>query len=109
MWDSAREELRPALAHGYSRRVLAELPAVGRDADNATAEAFRLVESSVIEGDANNAGALVVPLQTPAGCSGVLAFELRNGAEHNPSIRALATVLGALLAQLVGNCLHKLA
>jgi hypothetical protein len=83
--------------------VLAELPAVGRDADNATAEAFRLVESSVIEGDANNAGALVVPLQTPAGCSGVLAFELRNGAEHNPSIRALATVLGALLAQLVGN------
>jgi transcriptional regulator with XRE-family HTH domain len=40
-WDPLINALRPSMSYGYSSRVLAQLPNVGRDADNATAAAFR--------------------------------------------------------------------
>jgi len=39
----------------------------------------------------------------PRGCVGVLALELRDGGEQRESVRALATVMAAQLAQLVGS------
>lgn len=103
VWDAPAGGLRPALAHGYSDKVLAQLRAVGRDEDNATAAAFRSARTCAIEGSDHVSGALVVPLLTAEGCAGVLAIELPNGREQTASVRAAATIFAALLAQLAGS------
>ena len=103
VWDAAASVLRPALAAGYSRRMVACLPAVGRDADNPTAAAFRSAEPSAIQARADSSGALAVPLLTRAGCMGVLAVELQHGNGHLTSACAVATILAASLAQLIGS------
>lgn len=103
VWDPQRTELRPVLAHGYSDRVLAQLPRVRRDADNATAAAFRSAQTCTINGSDLASGAVVVPLMTPVGCVGVLAVELPHGSEQRESVRALATIFAAQLATLVGT------
>jgi hypothetical protein len=102
LWDASAEGLRPALVCGYSDAVVAQLPVVTRDADNATATAFRTAETCVITGSRQGNGALVIPLLVPAGCAGVLALEMEHGAEHTESVRAAAIILAALLAQLIG-------
>lgn len=95
--------LRPALAHGYSDKVLAQLPRIGRDADNATAAAFRSAQMCSVDGGHAASGALVVPMMTPAGCAGVLAIELERGAEKKETVRALATIFAAQLATVIGR------
>ena len=102
VWDPHGTALRPALAHGYPEDVLAQLPGVRRDADNATATAFRSAETRIVNGSDLASGAVVVPLMTPGGCGGVLAVELKDGREHNESVRALAMIFAAQLATLVG-------
>jgi transcriptional regulator with XRE-family HTH domain len=101
LWDVDAAGLRPALASGYPERLLAQLPTVSREADNATAEAFRSAHACVIHGDAHASGALVVPLLGPDACLGVLALEFRQGREGRITSRAVATILGAALAQLI--------
>jgi transcriptional regulator with XRE-family HTH domain len=103
VWDVAGAELKPALAHGYSDEVLARLPTVARDADNATAAAFRTGATCEIDRTDRNKGALAVPLVTPAGCVGVLALELEHGGDRIKSIRAAATIFAAVLALLIGG------
>ena len=103
VWDPQVEELMPALAYGYSDRVLAQLPIIRRDADNATAAAFRSAQTCAINGSDHASGALVVPLLTPAGCAGVLAIELPHGSELTRSVRAVATIFAAQLAPLIGG------
>ena len=102
VWDSQATQLKPALAHGYSDKVLAQLPRVGRDTDNATAAAFRSAQTCVVNSGDLASGALVVPLMTPVGCVGVLAIELRQRSEQRESVRALTTIFAAQLATLVG-------
>ena len=102
IWDPHGTALRPALAHGYPDDVLAQLPGVPRDADNATATAFRSAETRIVNGSDLASGAVVVPLMTPRGCGGVLAVELKHGRENNESVRALAMIFAAQLATLVG-------
>jgi hypothetical protein len=97
LWDDAVGGLRAALSHGYADRMVAQLPAVRRDADNATAATFRTAHVQAIQ------GALVLPLIVPGGCAGVLAIELRDGREQAKTVRAVATIFAALLAQLVGG------
>ena len=103
VWDPQRTALKPALAHGYSDEVLAKLPKVRRDTDNATAASFRSAQTHIVNGNDLASGAVVVPLMTPAGCTGVLAVELRHGAERRESVRALATIFAAQLATFVGS------
>ena len=103
IWDARAVELRPAVAHGYSDRVLAQLPRVDRDTNNATAAAFRAAQTCVVHGTDDSSGALVVPLMTPAGCAGVLALELQHGREARDEVRALAMIFAAQLAALVGS------
>jgi transcriptional regulator with XRE-family HTH domain len=103
VWDPQGTELRPVLAHGYSDKVLERLPRVRRDADNATATAFRSADTCIVKGSGLASGAIVVPLMTPVGCVGVLAVELQHGSEHKASVRALATIFAAQLATLVGT------
>ena len=101
-WDPRAAALAPSLAHGYSEALLASMPTVGADADHAIAATFRCSESSIVHGDAGATGAVVVPLLTPGGCSGVLAVEVRNGGERHESVRAAAAIVAAQLATLFG-------
>jgi hypothetical protein len=100
-WESRAGVLRPAISHGYPDELLAQLPRVRPDADNAIARAFRSTRMRVIEGSERSTGALAAPLMTPAGCAGVLALEFRNGGERHECARALATILSAQLSTLV--------
>ena len=102
IWDSRLGALTPALSHGYSEGVLAQLPPVPRDADNAIATAFRSAETCVVNGSDLATGAVAVPLTTAAGCLGVLALELRHRAERREFVRAFAIILAAQLTALVG-------
>jgi transcriptional regulator with XRE-family HTH domain len=106
LWDRWADGLRPAIAHGYSDAVLAQLPIVGRDADNVTAAAFRSARPCATGGGADASGALVVPLLTVGGCAGVLAIELEGGRALMGSVRAAATILAAQLATLAGEPSH---
>jgi transcriptional regulator with XRE-family HTH domain len=101
VWDELAAGLRPALAYGYSDTVLAQLPTVRPDADNATAAAFRAGELCAINGSDQTNGALVAPLLTPRGCAGVLAIELPHGSEGKSSVRAVVTIMAAQLSQLM--------
>jgi transcriptional regulator with XRE-family HTH domain len=101
VWDPLASELRPALAHGYSDKVLAQLPRVRRETDNATAAAFRSAHTCVVRSSDVASGALVVPLKTPTGCVGVFAIELQHGSEQSESVRAVVTILAAQVARLI--------
>jgi hypothetical protein len=103
VWDPQVEELTPALSHGYSDKVLAQLPIIRREADNATAAAFRSAQTCAINGSDHDNGALAVPLLTSAGCAGVLAIELPHCSEQTRSVRAVATIVAAQLAPLIGG------
>lgn len=101
IWDPQATGLRPAMAHGYPYKMLAQLPPVARDADNATAAAFRASETCVVHGSEGARGAVVVPMMTPDGCAGVLAVELKNRREQTPSVHALASLIAAQLARSI--------
>lgn len=103
LWDEPPGELRPALVHGYSDRVVAHLPTVTRDADNATAAAFRTGTTCAVAATAQATAALAVPLLDPDGCSGVLAIELQQGIKPAGTVRAIALLLAAALAQVVSR------
>jgi len=103
IWDESAEELKPALSHGYPDGVLSRLPAVTRDSDNATAEAFRTERTCTINGHATTSSALVIPLLTPVGCSGALAIEFAAGAEQTSAVRAVSTIVAAMLAQMFSS------
>ena len=103
VWHEASGTLTPALVYGYSDQVVAQLPAVTPDADNVTAAAFRSGVACVEPGTEHVNGALAVPLPTPSGSSGVLAVELRDGAEGSDSALVIASILAAMLAQLIGE------
>jgi transcriptional regulator with XRE-family HTH domain len=103
IWDARAVELCPVLAHGYSDQVLAQLPRVDRETNNATAAAFRAAQTCVVNSTDRDSGALVVPLMTPAGCAGVLAIELQHSREEIESVRALSMIFAAQLATLIGS------
>jgi hypothetical protein len=102
-WEPRARALEPSVAHGYSDAVLAQFPRVRRDSDNAIAAAFRSAETRIVDSAGQATGAVVVPLMAPRGCVGVLALELRDGGEQRESVRAMATIMAAQLANLVGS------
>jgi transcriptional regulator with XRE-family HTH domain len=101
VWDPMLEGLCPVLAHGYPEKVLAQLPTVRHDEDNATAAAFRSAVPCAIRGSQETNAALVVPLMTAMGAAGVLAIELSDGREQQDSIQAVASIFAAMLAPLI--------
>jgi hypothetical protein len=100
-WDGKAAVLKPALAHGYSDKVLAQLPALSRDAHNATAAAFRSVQMCAVMGSETATGAVVAPLIGTTGCVGALAVELQHGNERNESARTIVTIFAAQISRLV--------
>jgi GAF domain-containing protein len=47
-------------------------------------------------------GAIVAPLVTPGGCVGVMAAEVRHEREQQEPVRAVAAIIAAQLATLIG-------
>jgi hypothetical protein len=89
------------LTHGYPERILMRLGALQVDADNMTSLAYRSMRAQVVNGSGPGAaGAIAVPLVTPAGCVGVLSAELRRH-QPRPETLSLARIISAQLAALV--------
>jgi transcriptional regulator with XRE-family HTH domain len=106
VWNPRVGQLYPALFHGYSRRVVAQLPLVRRDDTNATAVSFRTSQTRVISDAASGECAFVVPLRTATGCVGAFAVELRRGLEATKERIAVATVLATQLAP-IADCMGQ--
>jgi transcriptional regulator with XRE-family HTH domain len=105
-WDPRELKLHAALVYGYPPRIVAQLPAVRRADNNATAEAFRTVGTRVLNDTAAGKCALAIPMRTTSGCVGVFAVELEPGVEADESRVAVATVLAAQVAPIV-DCLAQ--
>lgn len=103
IWISEGEELFAVAAHGYDTRVIARLGSIGKNADNATAVAWRKGEVTVVPGDVMSDGAIVAPLFGPDGCVGVLAAEIRHGRESDADARAVTAMVAAQLATVVAG------
>jgi hypothetical protein len=100
--DPDGRELVPTVAHGYPAAAISRVGAISRDADNATAAAFREVKVRVVRADVMTGGAIVAPLVTPAGCVGVMAAEVRHDREQSEEVRAIAAIIASQLATLIG-------
>lgn len=102
MADPDRRELVPTLTHGYAPAALARFGTIPREADNATAAAFREGALKTVAADGPASGAIVAPLVTPGGCVGVIAAEVSGGRERDAATRAVARIVAAQLAALLG-------
>jgi hypothetical protein len=103
IWIGAGEELYAVAAHGYEPRVIERLGSIGRNADNATAAAWRRGEVTIVPADIISDGAIVAPMLGPDGCLGVLAAEIRHGRESDADTRAVIVMIAAQLGTLVAG------
>jgi hypothetical protein len=99
--DAPGRSLKPLLTYGYPEEALRRIPLLPRDADNATAAAWREAAVQVVDATDSAPGAIAVPLLVPEGCTGVLAAEIGNGREASAYTRAVAQILAAQLAVLI--------
>ena len=100
--DPDGRELNPIMTHGYSSQLVTRLGTIPRDAENATAAAFRTSLLQTVDADSISNGAIAAPLVTPTGCVGVMAAEVRHGGERHDTKLAAAAIVAAQLATLVG-------
>lgn len=101
MPDGPKGALRPVLAHGYQPLAITRMGTIAADADNATALAYRTRAQHVVPPEAGSNAAVVSPLVTSDGCSGVVAVELKPGVEASDHLRSLAAIVAAQLATLI--------
>jgi hypothetical protein len=101
LWIGAGEELFAVTAHGYDPKVVARLGPIGRQANNATATAWRSGTLGTVNGDMMSNGAVVAPMFGVSGCIGVLSAELRHGRESDAATRAVAAMFAAQFATVV--------
>jgi hypothetical protein len=100
--DPDGRELAPVVTHGYAPNLVTRLGTIARDAENATAAAYRTSLLQTVKADAVSNGAIAAPLVTPSGCVGVMAAEVRHEAERQDTVLAAASIVAAQLAALVG-------
>jgi hypothetical protein len=100
--DPDGRELNPIFAQGYPNELVNRLGTIPRDAENATAAAFRTSLLQTVLADSISGGAIAAPLVTPGGCVGVMAAEVRHDSERQDEKLAAATIVAAQLATLVG-------
>jgi hypothetical protein len=94
-----RQELVPAVAHGYDPKVLARLGPLTLTVDNLTAAAFRTAVPATSGAAADHEAAVAVPILSATGPSGVLTAEVRATGDLDRAT-AIASVLAAQLANL---------
>jgi len=100
VWMGAGEELFPALAYGYDDHFISRLGPIPRNAENATADAWRSGKMRTVAGDGTH-GAVATPLAGMSGCVGVFAAEVRHGRENDLATQAVAVMIAAQLASVV--------
>ncbi len=100
--DPDGRELNPIFAQGYPQQLVNRLGTIPRDAENATAAAFRTSLLQTVLADSISGGAIAAPLVTAGGCVGVMAAEVRHDSERQHEKLAAATIVAAQLATLVG-------
>ena len=100
--DPDGRELNPIFAQGYPQQLVNRLGTIPRDAENATAAAFRTSLLQTVMADEISSGAIAAPLVTPGGCVGVMSAEVRHDSERQEAKLAAATIVAAQLATLVG-------
>jgi hypothetical protein len=100
--DPDGQELAPIVTHGYAPNLVTRLGNIRRDEQNATAAALRTSLLQTVKADTVSEGAIAAPLVTPAGCVGVMAAEVRHAGEEDSTRLAVATIVAAQLATLVG-------
>ena len=97
-------DLRAVLAHGYSPQLVARMPAVPRNADNAAAAAYRTGELQIVlSRPGSGSGALVAPILTADGCIGALSAEIKSGGEGSQTVQSLAMIFAAQLANVIST------
>jgi hypothetical protein len=101
VWMGAGEELFPALAYGYDDHFISRLGPIPRNAENATADAWRSGKMRTVAGDGLTHGAVATPLAGMSGCVGVFAAEVRHGRENDLATQAVAVMIAAQLASIV--------
>ena len=99
--DPDGRELAPTMAYGYAPTLIVRLGTIGRDAENATAAAFRTSLVQTVRGDAVSNGAIAAPLVGAGGCVGVMAAEVKNRGEQDDAVLAAAAIIAAQLATLI--------
>lgn len=99
--DAKGRALKPLLTYGYPEEALRRIPTLPRDADNATAAAWREGVTQVVEATDAAPGAVAVPILAPQGCTGVLAAEIGHHREASSYTRAVAQIVAAQLAVLI--------
>ncbi|HSC28033.1 MAG TPA: GAF domain-containing protein [Vicinamibacterales bacterium] len=100
--DPDGRELNPIMAQGYPQHLVNRLGVIPREAENATAAAFRTALLQTVKGNVASSGAIAAPLVTPGGCVGVMAAEVRHESERHETRLAAASIVAAQLATLVG-------
>jgi CHASE3 domain sensor protein len=100
--DPDGRELNAIFAQGYPPQLINRLGTISRDAENATAAAFRTSLLQTVRADDISAGAIAAPLVTSGGCVGVMAAEVLHASERQDMKLAAATIVAAQLATLVG-------
>lgn len=100
--DPDGRELAPVIAHGYPQHLVTRLGTIPRDAENATAAAFRTGLLQIVKADAVSQGAIAAPLLSPSGPLGVMAAELLQDGERRDGTRAAVTIVAAQLSTLLG-------
>ena len=100
LWLGAGNDLHAVSAHGYDPKLLARLGPIPRQADNATAAAWRSGEFGVVAHEPGSNGAIVAPL-LGGDCIGVLTAELRHDRETDPATQAVVTMFAAQVTGLL--------
>ena len=94
-----RQELVPAVAHGYDPHVLARLGPLTLTVDNLTASAFRTAAPATSGAAADHEAAVAVPILSATGPSGVFTAEVHGSGDLDRAT-AIASVIAAQLANL---------
>jgi len=103
MGGAGGDVLWPAFSHGYTPHTLSKMQALPRDGSTPVSVAFRTGLMEIVPAAGRTSGAIVAPILASSGCVGVMAVEVRHGAETSDAEQALAGIVAAQLATLVAG------
>ena len=101
IYDEGNDALRPGLSAGYPSTAIGRMGTIPLSSDTPVATAFTRGEARSVRGTNEAPGALVVPIVTAGGVSGVVTIELPPGNDRQPATLALTRIFAAQLAGLI--------
>jgi hypothetical protein len=101
IYDEGSDVLRPGLSAGYASTAIGRMGTIPLSSDTPVATAFTRGEARSVRGTNDAPGALVVPIVTAGGVSGVVTIELPPGNDRQPATLALTRIFAAQLAGLL--------